>query len=456
MELAFVNPQIVRAHITALTKLVSEYTSDPIANEVCSLLDKSLANGDTEAAIAALDELHQWIKSHMSEIQSNSFTTKGDVFKRFESEIPDLIEFVEKRDSLLTATAEGTPKRKMVFISHSSRDAEYVTEMVELLRKMGLGRDNLFCSSYPGYGIPTGEPIYDFLKHCFTDYDLYVILMISKGNYYASPASLNEMGAAWVLGSTCIPILLPGMNPGDMQGAIGSSRLAIMLDSSEAKYRLTDFKDSVCGFLGLPTDGDDSWDYDRDQFLKHVRAIEVEPEPTPQPKGQLAGIIDGIVDGSVTMSEALLKLKVIAHRAGDSETERWAEKELKGYDQDDELPAYRKTRNFDLHYTGINGMFQVKDASLPIGFLSEKTLDSIKDISTYDGITTIEQAIASDKFLAIDRTILAGEVSKNAGGAIQCTSILQKVPMSFFESILAAVKTRTIDILLQDEESSAH
>ena len=152
----------------------------------------------------------------------------------------------------------------------------------------------------------------------------------------------------------------------------------------------------------------------------------------------------------------MLKLKVIAHRAGDSETERWAEKELKGYDQDDELPAYRKTRNFDLHYTGINGMFQVKDASLPIGFLSEKTLDSIKDISTYDGITTIEQAIASDKFLAIDRTILAGEVSKNAGGAIQCTSILQKVPMSFFESILAAVKTRTIDILLQDEESSAH
>lgn len=447
------NLQIVKAHIRAITKAVADY-GEPISLEVCSLLDRSVAVGDVESAISALKELRQWLERNMSNIESNQFEGNADSYAQLQSEILDIIDFLEHKGTLLTDDKKESPKKKMVFISHSSKDYECVTTLVDLLRKAGLDRDSLFCSSYPGYGVPTGEPIFDFLKRCFTDYELLVILMVSKDYYYSSPASLNEMGAAWVLGSTCIPILLPGMNPGDMQGVIGSSRLALILNSEDAKYRLTELKDTVCRFLGIPENADDAWDFDRGQFL--IRAHEITPAPadvSKQGKGLNESMVDRLVNGEVLLSDALLKLKVVSHRAGNTKTEQWAERELQGYDRNDDLPDYRKTENFDLHYTGINGMFQVKDAPLPLGFLSEKENDSIKDITAYQGISTIEQAVASDKYLAIDRTIFAGEVSKSSGGSIQCTSIMQKVPMSFFESIIATVKNRLIDILLQEEET---
>lgn len=123
----------------------------------------------------------------MPSIQRNQYVTNLDAYSQFESEIPDLIEYLEKNGAPLVSTKIEKPKRRMVFVSHSSRDRGFVRELVELLRKVGLSQDSLFCSSYFGYGIPTGQDIFDFLKHCFTDYELYVILMISKGNSTPAP-----------------------------------------------------------------------------------------------------------------------------------------------------------------------------------------------------------------------------------------------------------------------------
>ena len=43
-----------------------------------------------------------------------------------------------------------------------------------------------------------GEDIYERFKSEFNSYDLWVFFMLSD-NYYSSPVSLNEMGAAWIL-----------------------------------------------------------------------------------------------------------------------------------------------------------------------------------------------------------------------------------------------------------------
>ncbi len=449
------NPKIVKAHINAFTKALTDYTSNPIVNEVCELLDSSIASGDGASAAAALRELQTWLHDNMPSIQRNQYVTNLDAYSQFESEIPGLIEYLEKNGAPLVSTKIEKPKRRMVFVSHSSRDRGFVRELVELLRKVGLSQDSLFCSSYFGYGIPTGQDIFDFLKHCFTDYELYVILMISKGNYYSSPASLNEMGAAWVLGSKCIPVLLPGMTPSEMSGAIDASRLALVLDDEEAKYRLNELRDSVCGFLGLPADADKSWDYDRDQFLAHVHSITVEGNKDMHDGGRTEeGTVDQLIDGKISLSDALFKLKVNACRAGDSSTESWAVKELEGYASDDEIPSYRKTNSLELRYSGINGAYTIKDSPLPMGFLSPKTYESIKEIRLTQGITSIESAVHDKKELAADRTYLASEVSERAGEMVRCTSISQRVPMGFCESVLVSVKNKVIDALLQQDQGS--
>ena len=91
-----------------------------------------------------------------------------------------------------------TDKPHKIFISHSSKDVAYVAQIVNLLDGMGLNQTQVFCSSLPGYGVPIDTNIFDFLRDQFLKYNLHVIF-IHSDNYYMSPISLNEMGAAWAL-----------------------------------------------------------------------------------------------------------------------------------------------------------------------------------------------------------------------------------------------------------------
>ena len=68
--------------------------------------------------------------------------------------------------------SEKTPK---IFISHSSKDLDYVIQIVTLLENMGLDQTQVFCSSLPGYGIQIGEDIFDTLRTQFSEHNLHVI-----------------------------------------------------------------------------------------------------------------------------------------------------------------------------------------------------------------------------------------------------------------------------------------
>ena len=45
-------------------------------------------------------------------------------------------------------------RRKLIFISHSSKDKEYTKAFVELLFGIGLNEEDIVCSSFPGVDIP--------------------------------------------------------------------------------------------------------------------------------------------------------------------------------------------------------------------------------------------------------------------------------------------------------------
>ena len=90
-------------------------------------------------------------------------------------------------------------KKPLIFISHSSKNKDQVAKIADLLRSINLSpRRDIFCSSLPGYGIPNGANIFDFLRERFLNYDLHIIFVHSP-EYYESPVSLNEMGPALLL-----------------------------------------------------------------------------------------------------------------------------------------------------------------------------------------------------------------------------------------------------------------
>ena len=169
---------------------------------------------------------------------------------------------------------DNSTKPSKIFISHAAEDKEYVVKLVELLEWMGLDQTQLFCSSLPGYGIPVGKDIFDYLREQFWNFELHVLLIHSK-NYYKSAASLNEMGAAWVLRNNCTSFLLPDFSFEDMTGAINGKSIAIKLDNdeTEVKDKLNQLYKIVIDEFGLIKKTAIVWETKRDSFIKGIKEI---------------------------------------------------------------------------------------------------------------------------------------------------------------------------------------
>ena len=157
-------------------------------------------------------------------------------------------------------------KENKVFISHSSKDAEIVKAFVELLEDMGMPENSIVCTSVPGYGIPGGKKIYEWLREQLLNYNIHMIFMLSH-NYYDSAASMNEMGAATL-------VLLPGFSFSDIKGCIDPSEMGIALggDISELKHRLGELKDKLCEEFKLSPMSATKWERYRDGFLGKVQS----------------------------------------------------------------------------------------------------------------------------------------------------------------------------------------
>ena len=176
-----------------------------------------------------------------------------------------------------------TEKEKIILISHSSHDVEYTKAFVDMLDGIGVDEDHIVCSSYPGYGIPLGNKIYDWLAGRFQEYSLHVIFFLSK-NYYQSAASLNEMGAAWVMKQQWSGVLLPGFDFNEITGCIDPQQIGIKLDGDkdELKHRLGELKDNIIDELSLKPISQTKWERIRDRFLLTIEHIIADHKEVPE------------------------------------------------------------------------------------------------------------------------------------------------------------------------------
>ena len=172
-----------------------------------------------------------------------------------------------------TNTATMPSKPYKIFISHSSKDVEFVNALVELLESIGFDPSNLFCSSVDGYGIGLSQDIFETLRGLFKVFNLYVIFVHSP-NYYKSPVSLNEMGAAWVLKTDFCSLLTTNMDFGEMKGVVNGSTISIKVDNADAPARLTELKDHLVTLFDLKPIDSIKWERKRQAFLNTVLSID--------------------------------------------------------------------------------------------------------------------------------------------------------------------------------------
>lgn len=215
-------------------------------------------------------------QSHIENIFQKSYINDRDVdnILFLSDELSRAIkEFRDNQEDTVTmeqtTSDELTPK---IFISHSTDDKEYVQALVELLEDMGIGEDQLFCSSMPEYGIPLNEDIYEYLKKQFQDYNIQVIFMLSN-NYYKSVACLNEMGAAWILQNSYTSILVPDFEFQNIKGAINPNKISIKLGSEDVTPLLNQLKENYQNTFGFTSMATSKWERHRSKFIEQIANV---------------------------------------------------------------------------------------------------------------------------------------------------------------------------------------
>ncbi len=136
-----------------------------------------------------------------------------------------------------------------IFISHASKDQEYVKELVNLLTPLNV--PNIVCSSLYGYHIPNDRDIYEYLAQNLNR-NARVVFVLSK-NYYDSVACLNEMGACWILNKNYTTILTPNFEFEEIAGAVNPNQMSFKITDED---RLCEFIESIkseFNTTGLPT-----------------------------------------------------------------------------------------------------------------------------------------------------------------------------------------------------------
>lgn len=196
-------------------------------------------------------------------------------------------------------------KNPKLFISHSTEDKEYVRKIVELFEDIGLDENMMFCSSFVGYDIPIDEDIYEFLKKQFNEYDVHVLFILSDA-YYRSAASLNEMGATWILQKKYSSILLPGFEFREIRGVINPGKIALKLDNSleEVKNKLGQLKDILIQEFGLNQMSAQKWERKRDQFINDLEENEKVIQ-LPEEEKEVLLVMEKDQFGQLLISESL-------------------------------------------------------------------------------------------------------------------------------------------------------
>ncbi len=245
-------------------------SSDPIFTTWRNTVERVLARiyGADSTELAHFNQLrffYQGIIMYLGEDYSREhreqferdFKVAIESLKGFKAEFEDFPDLDEVESESLAISR--------LFISHSSKDLEYVEILVDLLESLGLSGDRIFCTSLEGYGIGLGEDFLDTIRDELRA-DTLVVFLLSK-NFFDSPVCLCEMGATWVQTKEHIPILIPPFGFADVKGVIPTTQ-GFKINEPMKLNLLKEKIESTFGFKSNLTTS--SWERKRDKAVTQL------------------------------------------------------------------------------------------------------------------------------------------------------------------------------------------
>jgi hypothetical protein len=124
----------------------------------------------------------------------------------------------------------GEMMTRQLFISHSAKDKQLATLLVDLIdRSFAVPDDGIRCTSVDGYALAPGDSSNDVLKNDIRGCSM-LIALLTRDSLLSAWVTM-ELGAAWILDKTTCAILAPDVSFRDVHGPISGIH-AIKLDNA--------------------------------------------------------------------------------------------------------------------------------------------------------------------------------------------------------------------------------
>lgn len=177
---------------------------------------------------------------------------------------------------------QGEMMSKSVFVSHAVKDTAIAAEIVDLIEQgIGVPEAEIFCSSLPGYGIPTGMTFVTYMKEQLLEPK--VVILLLTPSYFESKFCMSELGAAWVKSHYIFPILVPPLGYADVKDVLLGTQVSKIDD--DIKYN--ELRDRLAQEIKLDAKTSTKWDTKRRNFLKSIEPLLAEVAgPTTVPAAQ--------------------------------------------------------------------------------------------------------------------------------------------------------------------------
>ena len=138
--------------------------------------------------------------------------------------------------------------KKNIFISHSSENKEIAEHLCAFMAKLGVGENNIFCSSIIGQGVNNGEKLNDAIAESINKSR--VIVYILSQDFIASSYCMEELGVGWYLSQrnkvSCFYLVLPDIELSDLRGFVNSKidKFSFLDDTHSGDLGL--FAENIC------------------------------------------------------------------------------------------------------------------------------------------------------------------------------------------------------------------
>jgi hypothetical protein len=160
-------------------------------------------------------------------------------------------------------------------------------------------------------------------------------------------------------------------------------------------------------------------------------------------------IIELLSSKEGSLSEALLKTKILLHKIGHKELIDWVNNELNGYPDKDNLPEYR-ILPAQVMANLANMAYQINHHPLPIGHLSKKYQDMYKYARLNESLAVLEKLASRDKG-ALQAPIpmeVNGLLGKNLDNGYIVQRAWCEIGIANVEQIFIQVRSRLLDFVL--------